>query len=40
MGRHVARVGERKDVYSIKGTLGRPRCRWKVDTVIGLKDIG
>ena len=25
-------MGERKDVYNIKGTLGRLRCRWSSDT--------
>ena len=29
--RHVARVGERKDVYNIKWTLGRLGCRWYSD---------
>jgi hypothetical protein len=44
--RHVARVGEMKNVYKIVGkpegkrSLGKPRSRWKDDIIIDLMETG
>jgi hypothetical protein len=47
MGGHVARVGERRGVYSIlvgkpegKRSLGRHRCRWKKNIKMDLQKVG
>ena len=44
---HVARIGERRDVYRIlvgkpegKGPLGRPRCRWENNINMDLQEVG
>jgi hypothetical protein len=44
---HVARTGEGRGVYRIsvrrlegKRPLGRPRCRWKYNIKIDLREIG
>jgi hypothetical protein len=44
---HVARMGERRDVYSVlvgkpegKRPLGRPRRRWEVNIKIVLQEVG
>ena len=44
---HVARMGERRDVYSFlvgkpegKRPLGRPRCRWEDNIIMDLQEEG
>ena len=44
---HVARIGERRDVYRIlvgkpegKGPLGRPRFRWENNINMDLQEVG
>jgi len=44
---HVARRGERSGIYRVlvgkpegKGSLGRPRCRWKDNIKMDLQEVG
>jgi hypothetical protein len=47
MGGHVARIGEVRGAYNIlvgkpegRRPLGRPRCRWKDNIKMDLREIG
>jgi hypothetical protein len=44
---HVARIGEKRDLYRLlvgkpagKRPLGRPRCRWIVNSKMDLLEVG